>query len=345
MSFVASMLLQTASDIASYVSIGILLIIVLALLASSIKIVREYERVVVFTLGRLVGARGPGVVFVVPVVNRVNKIDLRERYLEVPHQTCITKDNAPTDIDFLIYYKVIEATQSVVQVQNFEGASIGIATTTLRAVVGDIPLDELLAKREQINTVLRTKLDEVTERWGIKVTNVEIREIRPPADVQEAMVKQMSAERSRRAMVLEADGKRESAILVAEGDKKSTVLRAEGDKQSAILRAQGYAEALNQIFGAAKTIDSKTMALQYLDTLKALGASPSTKYIFPMELTRIFGSSISEQLNSSEEQKTPTVRRFSDEVQHISESEGSAIAEQLGAGERKRARGGDKAGG
>ncbi len=275
------------SDIVNYLGVVIALIIVLAFIASAVRIVKEYERIVVFALGRLVGAKGPGVVFIIPLVNRVNKIDLRERFLEVPHQTCITKDNAPTDIDFLIYFKVIEAQQSVVQVQNFEGASIGIATTTLRAVVGDIPLDELLAKREQINNVLRTKLDEVTERWGIKVTNVEIREIRPPADVQEAMVKQMSAERTRRAMVTEADGKRESAILVAEGEKKSSILRAEGDKQSAILRAEGYSQALNQIFSAAKGVDAKTMALQYLDTLKALGASPSTKYIFPMEFTNL----------------------------------------------------------
>src|SRR5437870_12983322 len=241
------------------------IIIVLWLLAASIKIVKEYERVVVLRFGRLLGAKGPGIVFIAPIVNRLQKIDLRERYLEVPHQTTITKDNAPADIDFLIYYQVVDAALSVVKVQNFTGASVGLATTTLRAVVGDIPLDELLAKREQINNVLRTKLDEVTERWGIKVTNVEIREIRPPADVQEAMVKQMSAERSRRAMVLEADGKRESAILVAEGDKKSTVLRAEGDKQSAILRAQGYAEALSQIFGAAKTLEAKTMALRYFE--------------------------------------------------------------------------------
>ncbi|HXW37176.1 MAG TPA: SPFH domain-containing protein [Nitrososphaerales archaeon] len=277
----------TSGTSVSIIVVIIILVVLLFLLVSAIKIVREYERLVVFKLGRLTGAKGPGLIFVAPFVNKVNKIDLRERYLEVPHQTCITKDNAPTDIDFLIYYKVMDATQSVVQVQNFEGASIGIATTTLRAVVGDIPLDELLAKREQINSVLRTKLDEVTERWGIKVTNVEIREIRPPADVQEAMVKQMSAERSRRAMVTEADGRRESTILVAEGDKKSTVLRAEGDKQAAILRAQGYSEALNQIFQSAKNIDSKTMALQYLDTLKALGASPSTKYIFPMEFTSL----------------------------------------------------------
>jgi regulator of protease activity HflC (stomatin/prohibitin superfamily) len=224
------------------------------------------------------------------------KVDLRERYLEVPHQTAITKDNAPVDIDFLIYYKVVDASASIVQVQNFTGASVGLATTTLRAVVGDIPLDELLSKREQINSILRTRLDEVTERWGIKVTNVEIREIRPPKDVQDAMVKQMTAERSRRALVTESDGIRESSVLKAEGAKNAAILQAEGQKQSAILVAEGnkqsqvlvadgYAQALGLIFSAAKNIDSKTMALQYLDMLKALGAGASTKYILPMEFT------------------------------------------------------------
>ena len=289
MSLLGPVALQiSTADLINYVIYAIVVIIAIALVSATIKIVREYERLVVFRLGRLIGAGGPGVVFVIPIVNRFVKIDLRERYLEVPHQTCITADNAPTDIDFLIYYKVVEATKSVVQVQNFQGASIGIATTTLRAVVGDIPLDELLARREQINQILRTKLDDVTQRWGIKVTNVEIREIKPPQDVQAAMVRQMSAERTRRATVTEADGKREASILVAEGEKKSNILRAEGDRQAAVLRAEGYAGALNQIYGAAKGIDSKTMTLQYLDTLKALGASPSTKYIFPMEFTSIF---------------------------------------------------------
>ncbi|TMI25179.1 SPFH/Band 7/PHB domain protein [Candidatus Bathyarchaeota archaeon] len=274
----------------------ILLIIFLAVLASSIKVIREYERMVQFRLGRLMGAKGPGVVIILPVINRLVKVDLRERYLEVPHQTAITRDNAPVDIDFLIYYKVVDASQSIVQVQNFTGASVGLATTTLRAVVGDIPLDELLSKREQINTILRTRLDEVTERWGIKVTNVEIREIRPPKDVQDAMVKQMTAERSRRALVTESDGIRESSVLKAEGAKNAAILQAEGDKQSAILRAEGskqsqvltadgYAQALGLIFGAAKNIDSRTMALQYLDMLKTLGTSPSTKYVLPMEFT------------------------------------------------------------
>src|SRR5207244_4619415 len=208
-----SVILQ-ASDITLYVEIFfiiILLIIFLALFAASIKIVREYERVVQFRLGRLTGSKGPGIVLILPVINRLVKVDLRERYLEVPHQTAITKDNAPVDIDFLIYYKVVDASASIVQVQNFTGASVGRATTTLRAVLSDIPLDELLSKREQIKSILRTRLDEVTERWGIKVTNVEIREIRPPKDVQDAMVKQMTAERSRRALVTESDGIRESS--------------------------------------------------------------------------------------------------------------------------------------
>jgi len=263
----------------------VLALIVVALLASSIKIVREYERIVVFRLGRFVGAQGPGIVLIAPLINRTTMIDLRERYLEVTRQTCITKDNAPVDIDFLIYYKVYDAGQGVIQVQNFTGASVGIATTTLRAVVGDIPLDELLARREQINNVLRAKLDEVTERWGVKVTSVEIREILPPKDVQEAMVRQMSAERTRRAVVIEADGKKEATITVAEGDKQSAILRAEGDRQAAILRAQGFSEALSTIYGAAKSVDAKTMTLQYLDTIKGLGASPSTKFVFPMEFT------------------------------------------------------------
>src|SRR5437870_5637008 len=153
-----SFILQ-ANDIALYVYLvlGVLvLIIFLAVVASSVKIIREYERVVQFRLGRLKGAKGPGIVLILPVVNRLVKVDLRERYLEVPHQTAITKDNAPVDIDFLIYYKVVDASQSIVQVQNFTGASVGLATTTLRAVVGDIPLDELLSKREQINSILRT---------------------------------------------------------------------------------------------------------------------------------------------------------------------------------------------
>lgn len=285
----------------------VLLLVLVFIIASAIRIVREYERAVIFRLGRCIGAKGPGIVFLIPFVDRPVIVDLRERYLEVAKQTCITKDNAPVDIDFLIYYKVIDPLMSTLQVRNFEGAAVGMATTILRAVVGDILLDDVLAKREEINSILRVKLDEVTERWGIKVSSVEIREILPPKDVQEAMIKQMAAERTKRAMILEAEGKRESTIKVAEGDKQSAILRAEGERQASILRAEGYAQALETIFKAASKLDYRTMALQYLETLKSLGQSPATKFIFPMEFSELI---------------TP-IRRFLAEVESSSKSEPS----------------------
>src|SRR5262249_37058889 len=197
----------------------------------------------------------------------------------------ITRDNAPVDVDCLIYMYVVGPVDSVVQVQNYLGAAQGIAMTTLRAVVGDISLDDVLAKREQINNLLRVKLDEVTERWGVKVNSVEIREIIPPSGVQEAMNRQMSAERNRRAVVTEAEGKREAAVTVATGEKQAAILASEGARQSAILRAEGNAQALETIYSVARTIDTQTMSLQYLDTLRSLGTSQSTKFLIPMEVT------------------------------------------------------------
>ena len=190
------------------------------------------------------------------------------------------------------------ADRAVLEVENYRDAVIGLATTTLRAVVGDIDLDEVLSQRERINTVLREKLDSETERWGIKVTNVEIREIEPPPDIQEAMNRQMSAERVRRAVVREADGTRAAAITVAEGEKQAAILKAEGerqaeilqaegDRQAAVLRAQGFSMALEKIYDVAQRVDANTLSLQYFDTLKELGASPSTKFILPMEFTNL----------------------------------------------------------
>src|SRR5436189_2824849 len=189
-----------------------------------------------------------------------------------------------------MYYKVFEPAMSVVNAMNVTGAATNIAATTLRAVVGDISLDDVLAKRDEINTVLRVKLDEVTERWGVKVTNVEIREIIPPPAVQEAMTRQMSAERTRRAVVTEAEGTKQAAITVAEGNKQSAILNAEGDRQAAILRAEGFALALAKIFETARTVDANTMSLQYLDALKQIGSSPSTKFVVPMELANLLGA-------------------------------------------------------
>jgi len=281
--------------------IGIVVLFALVLLLGAIRIVQEYERLVVFRLGRCVGERGPGIVFLIPIMDRGVRVDLREQVREIPHQTSITKDNAPIAIDFVWYYKVVDSANTVLQVGSFEAAAMYMATTTLRSVIGGIPLDDVLSQREHINQVLRTKLDEVTERWGVKVTNVEIREIIPPREVQEAMNRQMTAERVRRAVVTESTGTREAAINVAEGEKQATILKAEGDKQSSILkaegekqaqalRAEGYATALEKIFAAAKTIDQKTMTLQYFETLKSLGAGASTKYIFPLEFTSLLGN-------------------------------------------------------
>lgn len=270
----------------------------LFLLAAAVKVVQEYERIVVFRLGRSLGEKGPGLVLLIPFIDRGQKVDLREQVREIPRQTSITLDNAPIDIDFLWYFKVVEAAQSVLQVGSFEMAAQGIATTTLRSVIGGIPLDDVLSQRDKINQVLRGKLDEVTERWGVKVTNVEIREILPPKEVQDAMNRQMTAERVRRAVVTESTGQRDAEINVAEGEKQAAILKAEGQKQANILvaegerqaqllRAEGFAAALEKIYGSAQSIDQKTMTLQYFETLKAMGTSPSTKYIFPMEFTSL----------------------------------------------------------
>ncbi|HCP61223.1 MAG TPA: hypothetical protein DIU14_01950, partial [Actinobacteria bacterium] len=266
------------------------LVALVLILPNMIKIVREYQRVVLFRLGRSVGTRGPGLIVLIPVVDRPVMVDLREKYLEIPHQTAITADNASISIDFIIFYKVVDAVMSVVQVQNFAGAAQNIAATTLRSVVGDMSLDDVLSKREEMNSLLRTKLDEVTERWGVKVTNVEVREIIPPPAVQDAMTRQMSAERTRRAVVTEAEGSKTASITVAEGQKQAAILSAEGDRQAASLRAEGFALALSKIFEIAKGLDSNTMSLQYLEALKTIGSSPSTKFIVPMELANLLSS-------------------------------------------------------
>src|SRR6059036_1887149 len=265
----------------------LIMALVAGLAATSIRIVPEYQRLVVFRLGRVTGARGPGLVLLIPIADRGVRVDLRERFFDVPPQPCITQDNASVAIDFLVYMKIVDALSSVLNVMQFEGAARGIAMTTLRAVVGDMLLDAVLSKREQINDVLRGKLDEVTHRWGIKVTAVEIREILPPKEIQDAMTRQMAAERGRRAMVTEADGKREAAVRVAEGAKQAAILEAEGQRQAAILRAEGFALALAKVFDVAHTVDSKTMSLQYLDALKALGASTATKFVVPVEFTNL----------------------------------------------------------
>lgn len=292
----------------------IILIIFFAFLimviGSAIRVVPEYTRLVVFRFGRVLGAKGPGLVLLIPFVDRGVRVDLRERFFDVEPQTTITKDNAPLSIDFLVYMKVINPLPSVLEVEDFTGAARGIAITTLRALVGDMVLDDVLARRDVLNENLQGKLDDVTNRWGIKVTAVEIREIIPPRDIQDAMSRQMSAERLRRAVITEAEGRRESVVTVAEGEKNARILNAEGEKQArileaegnreaqileaegerqaAVLRAEGFSAALQRIHETARILDSNTMSLQYLDTLAKIGQSDATKYVLPMEFTSLF---------------------------------------------------------
>jgi len=264
--------------------VGVIALFLLLALGRSIKIVREYERIVLFRLGRAIGTRGPGFVFINPATDRTTLVDLRENYLEIPHQTAITKDNASISIDFIIFYQVVDPSMTVLLVQNFAGAAQNVAATTLRSVVGDMSLDDVLSKLEVMNASLRVRLDEVTERWGVKVTTVEVREVNPPPGVMDAMTRQMSAERTRRAAVTEAEGQKQASVTLAEGTKQAAILAAEGQRQSAILRAEGLAAALEKIRTVARGLDSNTMQLQYLETLKQVGSSPSTKIVVPMEL-------------------------------------------------------------
>ena len=268
-----------------------------------INFIKDYERLARFRLGKFEGMMGPGIVIAIPFIHTTQKIDTRVRVLDIPRQANITKDNASIEIDFLVYLRVIveNSERAIMEVENFTTAVVGLATTTLRAVIGDISLDDVLSQRDRINELIRTRLDSETERWGIKVTNVEIREIDPPRDIQEAMNREMTAERVRRAVVLEADGTKEAAITIAEGERQSNILKAEGerqaeilsaegDQQAAVLRAQGYAEALQKIQDVAKGVGTNTMTLQYVEALKEIGAGDSTKIVLPVELTRMLGN-------------------------------------------------------
>ena len=269
-----------------------------------LNIVKQYERIVVFKWGKYTEIRAPGVRWLWPIVNNGSKtVDLREVPVIIPRQTNITKDNAPIDIDFFVYMRIMEdrPQDTILNIENFGLAAQALAMTSLRAVIGEMPLDDVLSKRDQINAQMQIKLDEVTANWGVKVTRVEIKEVEPPRDVQDAMNRQLSAERNRRAAVTEAEGQRDAQINVAEGDKQAAVLRAtgnraatileaEGDRQAQILRAEGFSEGMERINQAAMVADPRTMSLQYFDTLKELGAGASTKFIFPMEFTSMLQS-------------------------------------------------------
>ena len=266
-----------------------------------ISVVRQYERAVIFRLGRHIGTRGPGLVILVPFVDRGVRMDMREFVIEEPKQTSITKDNALVDVDFVVFLQVVDADAAVINISNFVVAVRNLATTSLRAVIGDMTVEDVLARREEINSRLQTKIGEETVRWGVTVTSIEIREITPQHDIQDAMTQLLTADRTKRAQITESEGQRQSAINVAEGHKQaaileaegvreSSILRAEGSRQAQILQAEGFATGLERIYDVARGVDANTMGLQYLEMMKQLGAGESTKWIIPMDLASVAGN-------------------------------------------------------
>ncbi len=274
------------------------LIAVLAIMSSGIKIVRPYEQGIYMRLGRYVRVLNQGVNWVAPLINVVVKIDLRTQVLDVPRQEVITKDNSPTNVDAIIYIKVIDPTKAFFQVTNYRTATIYLAQTTLRSIIGDMELDEILSNRQKINLHLRDVLDEATDKWGVKVEGVEIREVDPAGKVKDSMEEQTSAERLRRAAILKADGSKRAAILNAEGEKRARILQAEGLRQAKILeaegerlaiilRSQGEAQKLRILSVGASPLDSKALTVLSLDTMRSIGNGQATKIIFPFELTKL----------------------------------------------------------
>jgi regulator of protease activity HflC (stomatin/prohibitin superfamily) len=280
-----------------YVLIVILGMVIILIVARAIKTIQPYQQGIVTVLGSYKKIINPGFNVVNPLAV-VIKIDLRTQVLEVPRQEVITKDNSPTNVDAIIYIKVVDAPKAIFQVQDYHVATVALAQTTLRSIIGDMELDEVLYNRERINTRLRDILDEATDRWGVRVEAVEIKEVDPVGPVKTAMEEQTSAERQRRAAVLRADGEKRSAILVAEGQKRSRILQAEGVRQSkileaeggrmaTILEAQGESQRLRILSLGAGTLDAKALTVLSLDTVARVGDGQATKILFPFEFSRL----------------------------------------------------------
>jgi regulator of protease activity HflC (stomatin/prohibitin superfamily) len=272
--------------------------VIVVILMTTIVQVEQYETGVALRLGKFYAMLNPGWNFVVPLITQVFKVDLRIQVLDVPRQEVITKDNSPTMVDAVVYYRVADGKKAVLNVANYRSAIVNMAQTTLRGVVGDMELDEIFSSRDKINAILRNKLDVETDPWGVKVDNVEIREVDPSPNVKAAMEEQTSAERERRAAILKADGEKKSAILSAEGEKQSRILEAEGVRQAKVLEAQGErtktilekqgeAQGLRITAMGASTLDSKALTVLSLDSLKALGAGPATKFVIPFEISKL----------------------------------------------------------
>ena len=276
----------------------LLIIIIIAIFAKGVVIVQPYEQGLQVRLGQYVGRMNPGFRWIVPFVSEVTKLDLRTQVMDVPSQEVITKDNSPTNVDAIVYIRVIDPEKAYFEVSNYRLATIALAQTSLRGIIGDMELDEVLYNRDVINTKLRDILDRETDQWGVKVERVEIKEVDPVEQVKNAMTEQTAAERARRAAILRADGEKRSAILKAEGLRQSMILEAEGERQSKVLRAegerlskilqsQGEAQGLRILSVGAAPLDRKAITVLSLNALKTMSNGQATKIIFPFEVSEL----------------------------------------------------------
>ncbi|OEG70520.1 hypothetical protein ATZ36_04160 [Candidatus Endomicrobiellum trichonymphae] len=272
-------------------------------IANSVKIIRQYEKGLVETLGKYTGTKNSGANIIIPIFQKILRVDMRERVIDVPAQSVITKDNVSVVVDAIIYFQVTDPVKVVYNIENFAIASLKLAQTNLRNVIGDMELDSTLTSREKINTQLRVVMDEATDKWGVKVTRVEIQKIDPPGDITDAMSKQMKAEREKRANILEAEGLRQAAILKAEGAKQAVILDAEAIKEKQILEATGEAEAIRKVAEAEKykieavynaihegKPTNDLIAIKYLEALGKVADGQATKIFMPLETSGITAS-------------------------------------------------------
>ena len=282
---------------------GVVLVVLFIFIANTVRIVQQYEKGLIETLGKYSGTVGAGVTIVIPIFQSLKKIDMREQVMDVAPQNVITKDNVTVTVDAIIYFQITDPVRVVYNVANFAMAALKLAQTNLRNVIGDMELDSTLTSREKINNQLRAVMDEATDKWGVKITRVEIQKIDPPRDITESMSKQMKAEREKRANILEAEGFRQSAILKAEGEKQAVILESEAKKQKSILEAEGQAEAIKRVADAQKyEIDTvytaihqgnptnDLLAIKYMETLSKVADGKASKIFLPLETSGVTAS-------------------------------------------------------
>ena len=267
----------------------LLLALAIVTVTSMVEIVDATEQRALTVFGEYRGLLRPGIHFIPPFVSATHVFDMRTQTLDVPRQEAITRDNSPVMADAVVYIRVMDAKKAYLEVDNYKVAVSNLAQTTLRAVLGDMDLDDTLNRREDINDRIHEELDEPTDEWGVRVEAVEVREVRPTADVQAAMEEQTSAERRRRAMILEAQGERRSAIERAEGEKQSAIIRAQGEKQSEVLAAQGESVGTVLRARASESMGERAVIDRGMETLERIGQGASTTYVLPQELSSMLG--------------------------------------------------------